>query len=61
MAHKKLNAGLTQGGRVRMERMINLIKYNRIDPSKIVTHRFYGYDKRSYTTGLIQKRIADDS
>ncbi len=28
-----------------MERMINLIKYNRIDPSKIVTHRFYGYDK----------------
>ena len=45
VAHKKLNAGLTQGGRVRMERMINLIKYNRIDPSKIVTHRFYGYDK----------------
>lgn len=45
IAHKKFNAGLTQGGRVRMERLISLVKYNRIKPENIVTHTFHGFDK----------------
>jgi len=44
LSHKKLIAGLTQGGRVRMERLINLVKYNRFDPGKIVTHKYKGFD-----------------
>lgn len=45
IAHKKFNAGLTQGGRVRMERMLSLVKHGRIDPSKIVTHKYYGMEE----------------
>ena len=59
VAHKKLNAGLTQGGRVRMERMINLVKYNRIDPSKIVTHKFYGYDEIEKALEIANDRPMD--
>lgn len=40
MAHKKINGGLTPGGRYRMERLIDLVRYNRIDLSKLITHVF---------------------
>lgn len=33
------------GGRIFMERMVSLIENKRIDPSKIITNRFYGMDK----------------
>lgn len=42
MAHKQLNGGLTPGGRGRMERMANLVRYKRCDPGKLVTHIFKG-------------------
>lgn len=45
MAHKTIKGGLTPGGRVRMERMIDLVMSGRIDPSKLVTHEFTGIDK----------------
>jgi len=45
MAHKTIKGGLTAGGSLRMERMANLIKYGRVDPSKLVTHRLYGFEK----------------
>jgi threonine dehydrogenase-like Zn-dependent dehydrogenase len=45
MAHKTIKGGLTSGGRSRMERLISLIRYNRIDPSKLISHKFHGFDK----------------
>ncbi len=42
---KNLNGGLCPGGKARLERMINMIRAGRIDPTPEVTHRFYGFDK----------------
>ena len=59
IAHKKLHAGLTQGGRVRMEKMINLVKYGRLDPGKIVTHKFHGFDNLEEALETAKERPAD--
>lgn len=44
LAHKTIKGGLCPGGRKRMERLLSLIKYGRVDPSKLITHRFTGLD-----------------
>ncbi|WML35205.1 NAD(P)-dependent alcohol dehydrogenase [Clostridium sp. OS1-26] len=44
MAHKKIIGGLCPGGRLRMEMLIDLVKYNRVDLSKLVTHVFNGFE-----------------
>lgn len=33
------------GGRLRTEKLISLVLNGRIDPSRLVTHIFYGFDK----------------
>ena len=45
MSHKQIFGGLMPGGRLRMEKLISLIEAGRIDPSKLITHRFDGFDK----------------
>lgn len=44
MAHKTIKGGLCPGGRLRMEKLIDLVRYNRIDPGKMATHVFRGFD-----------------
>ncbi|AYO31637.1 NAD(P)-dependent alcohol dehydrogenase [Biomaibacter acetigenes] len=44
MAHKAIKGGLCPGGRLRMERLAELVIYKRVDPSKLVTHVFHGFD-----------------
>lgn len=45
MGHKKINGGLTPGGRLKMEKMASLLAAGRLDTSKLVTHVFEGFDK----------------
>lgn len=45
MAHKKIVGGLCPGGRLRMEMLTDLVKYKRVDLSKLVTHVYNGLDK----------------
>ena len=45
MAHKTIVGGLCPGGRLRMEMLIDLVKYDRVDLSKLVTHVYHGFDK----------------
>lgn len=45
MGHKAIHGGLTPGGRRRMERLASLITAKKIDPSKLITHRFEGLEK----------------
>ena len=42
MAHKTIVGGLMPGGRLRMEKLASLIQTNRINPEKLITHRFNG-------------------
>ncbi|MDV0447309.1 NADP-dependent isopropanol dehydrogenase [Methanosarcinaceae archaeon Ag5] len=42
--HKKFIGGLCPGGRRRMGRLFDMILEGRIDPSKMITHKFYGLD-----------------
>ena len=44
MSNKTIRCGLTSGGRARMEAMLDLIRYGRIDPEILITHRFKGMD-----------------
>lgn len=52
LSHKRFNAGLTAGGRVRMERLLKLVQYKRFDPAKIVTHTYRGFAE-------LEKAISD--
>ncbi len=45
MAGKTLHTSLCKGGRARIERMMAMIKYNRVDPELLVTHELTGFDQ----------------
>ena len=45
MGHKSINAGLMPGGRLRMEKLAAMVTAGRVDPSKLITHTFNGFDK----------------
>lgn len=59
MAHIDIRGGLCPGGRYRMENLIDLIKYNRVDPSKLVTHKFHGFDKIEEALELMKEKPKD--
>lgn len=44
MGHKTIAGGLMPGGRLRMEKLAALVVSNRINPSKLITHRFHGLE-----------------
>jgi threonine dehydrogenase-like Zn-dependent dehydrogenase len=44
MAGKTIHTELAKGGRMRIERMLKMISYGRIDPSPLVTHRLDGWN-----------------
>lgn len=43
-AHKTLTGGICPGGRRRMERLFDIIKSGRVDPSKMITQKLYGLE-----------------
>ncbi len=45
MAYKTITGSLCPGGRVRMERLADLVTYGSLDPSLMATHVFNGFDK----------------
>lgn len=44
MGHKHIVGGLTPGGRLRIEKLANLVSTGRLDLSKLITHRFQGFE-----------------
>lgn len=59
LAHKTIKGGLCPGGRKRMERLLSLIEYGRIDPSRLITHRFKGLDSIEQAFDLMVKKPSD--
>ncbi len=45
MGNKTIRGGECPGGRARMERLLNLLQYGRVDPTPLITHRFTGLDQ----------------
>ncbi len=59
MANKDIATGLCPGGRVRMERLADLVKYGRIDPDQLVTHKFKGLEKVEDALMLMKDKPRD--
>lgn len=59
MAHIDIRGGLCPGGRVRMERLADLVKYKRVDPSKLVTHVFHGIENVEKALLLMKDKPRD--
>jgi threonine dehydrogenase-like Zn-dependent dehydrogenase len=59
MANKDIRGGFCPGGRVRIEKLLALIKYGRFDPSRIISHRFTGFEKIEEAFYLMDKKAPD--
>lgn len=59
MGHKSIEGGLMYGGRLRMEKLASLITTGRLDTSKLLTHRFEGFDHIEEALMLMKNKPAD--
>ena len=59
MSHKIIAGGLMPGGRLRMEKLTSLVETGRLDPSKLVTHRFEGLESVEPALMLMKDKPRD--
>jgi len=59
MADKNIATGLCPGGRVRMERLAEVVMHGRMDPSLMATHVFKGFDKLEDALLLMKEKPRD--
>jgi threonine dehydrogenase-like Zn-dependent dehydrogenase len=59
MGHKTIKGGLMPAGRYKLEKFIDLVKYNRVDPSKLATHIYYGMENIEKAWYLMKEKPAD--
>lgn len=59
MAGKTIHTELAKGGRARIERMLRLIQYGRVDPSPLITHKFKGLDAIASALAMMNEKPRD--
>ncbi|WP_326907300.1 NAD(P)-dependent alcohol dehydrogenase [Sedimentibacter sp. MB31-C6] len=59
MGHKIIAGGLMPGGRLRMEKLATLMQTGRLDTSKLLTHKFNGFDKMEEALLLMKNKPKD--
>lgn len=59
MGHKTVRGGLMPGGRLRMEKLVSLLETGRLDTSKLLTHKFNGFDKIEDALMLMKEKPKD--
>lgn len=59
MGHKTITGGLMPGGRARLEKLGALVSSGRLDVSKMLTHRFEGFDKVEEALMLMKDKPRD--
>jgi isopropanol dehydrogenase (NADP+) len=59
MAGKTIRTELAKGGRARIERMLNMVRYGRVDPSMLITHRFSGLESIEQALLLMRDKPTD--
>ncbi len=59
MADKTIRGGFCPGGARRIKRMLNMIQYGRVDTTKLISHRFHGFDKVEDAFHLMDEKPRD--
>lgn len=59
MGHKTIVGGLMPGGRLRMEKLASLLSTGRLDTSKLLTHRFKGFEHIEEALMLMKDKPKD--
>lgn len=59
MGHRTLTGGSCPGGRRRMERLVEMVMAGRVDPSKMITHTYYGFDSILDAFEIMKRKPAD--
>ncbi len=59
MGHKTIAGGLMPGGRLRMEKLASLLETGRVDPGKMLTHRFNGFSHMEEALQLMKDKPKD--
>ena len=59
MGHKTIAGGLMPGGRLRMEKLVSLMQYGRLDTSRLLTHRFKGFEHMEEALMLMKDKPGD--
>ncbi|WP_458862790.1 NAD(P)-dependent alcohol dehydrogenase [Acidaminobacterium chupaoyuni] len=59
MGHKIIAGGLMPGGRLRMEKLAALMETGRVDPGKMLTHRFNGFSHMEEALQLMKDKPKD--
>lgn len=59
MAGKTIHTELAKGGRIRIERLLKMIQYGRINPQKLVTHYLHGLDEVETALQMMKEKPAD--
>ncbi len=59
MAHKSIVGGLTPGGRLRMMKLAKLVATGKLDLSKLVTHKFNGFENIEKALLLMKNKPED--
>jgi len=59
MGHKTIKGGLMPGGRLRMEKLVSLLETGRLDTSKLLTHRFDGFEHIEEALMLMKDKPRD--
>ncbi len=59
MGHKIIAGGLMPGGRLRMEKLAALLRTGRLDTSRLITHRFHGFEHMEEALLLMKDKPRD--
>lgn len=59
MGHKTIAGGLMPGGKLRMEKLVSLMETGRLDTSRLLTHRFQGFDHMEEALLLMKEKPLD--
>jgi threonine dehydrogenase-like Zn-dependent dehydrogenase len=59
MADKTIRGTFCTGGAERITRLMDMIKYGRIDPTLMITHKFNGFDQLPEAFDLMDKKSPD--
>jgi threonine dehydrogenase-like Zn-dependent dehydrogenase len=59
MSNKDIRGGFCPGGALRIQKLLNMVQYNRVDTTKLITHRYYGFDKIEEAFHIMDKKPSD--